>query len=304
MATVTVVQPKIGTITVLSQTAQAVTVRWNLPAQGDGVFKGFKLYCHACGGTLVYLQTNPATFNIGELTSDGHPGPFEISSVADGSGDLYVYTDVAEGEGSTKAWQDGVLEKDATDSFSAEVAVGSQLVYRIKAYPGFGHVFDHWDRDGNYYSSSQSLRITFNKSNTNETERQYDAYFVPGTYSLSIRIYTDGKTSTSAKGGSVNGSSTGSRVIGSYQYGDISPVLTAVASPGYRFVRWIVETGSDQGKGPHRGETHAQSSWQFVMPGVNTRIAAYFESLTGSLLYGSSGLLLHGHSGQLVYDGD
>ena len=74
MATVTVVQPKVGTITVLSQTDQSITVEWDEPDEGTGVFKGFKLYCHACGGTLVYLKTNPATFDISELTSEGHPG--------------------------------------------------------------------------------------------------------------------------------------------------------------------------------------------------------------------------------------
>ena len=52
MATVTVVQPKVGTITVLSQTDQSITVEWDEPDEGTGVLKGFKLYCHACGGTL------------------------------------------------------------------------------------------------------------------------------------------------------------------------------------------------------------------------------------------------------------
>ena len=49
---------------------------------------------------------------------------------------------------------------------------------------------------------------------------------------------------------------------------------------------------------------HDQYSWQFLMPGANTTVVAKFVSVTGNLLYGSSGLLLHGRAGNLLYDGD
>ena len=304
MATVTVVQPKVGTITVLSQTDQYITVEWDEPDEGTGVFKGFKLYCHACGGTLVYLKTNPATFDISELTSEGHPGPFEISAVATGSGDLYVYTNVAEGIGYTKAYPEGGY-KDATDSFSAEIAVGSSLTFHIRAYPAFGWVFDHWDRDGEFFASDySSYSITYKKTTTNEVERQYDAYFARKTSILVVRIKTNGKYTSNPIGGTVNGLSSTTNTIGSYQYEDLVPVLTAVPNPGYRFAGWVVESGADQGSGPHKGDVHDRYSWQFQMPGAKTTVTAKFVSVTGNLLYGASGLLLHGRAGNLIYDGD
>ena len=303
MATVTVVQPKVGTITVLSQTDQSITVEWDEPDEGTGVFKGFKLYCHACGGTLVYLKTNPATFDISELTSEGHPGPFEISAVAEGSGDLYVYTDVAEGLGSTKAYPEGG-SKDATDSFSAEIAVGSSLTFHIRAYPAFGWLFDHWDRDGEFFSTTSSMSVTFSKTTTNEVERQYDAYFVRGTFKLVVRIKTNGKYTSNPIGGKVNGLSSTTNTIGSYQYEDVVPVLNAVPNPGYRFAGWEVTSGAGQGSGPHKGDVHYRYSWQFPMPGAATTVVAKFVSVTGSLLYGTAGLLLHGRAGNLIYDGD
>lgn len=303
MATVTVVQPKVGTITVLSQTDQYITVEWDEPYEGTGVFKGFKLYCHACGGTLVYLKTNPATIDISKLTSEGHPGPFEISAVAEGSGDLYVYTDVAEGLGSTKAYPEGG-SKDATDSFSAEIAVGSYLTFHIRAYPAFGWLFDHWDRGGEFFSTTSSMSVRFSKTTTNEVERQYDAYFVRGTFKLTARIKTNGKYTSNPIGGTVNGLSRTTNTIGSYQYEDLVPALTAVPNPGYRFAGWVVITGADQGTGPHKGDVHDQYSWQFLMPGANTTVVAKFVSVTGNLLYGSADLLLHGRAGNLIYDGD
>ena len=303
MATVTVVQPKVGTIRILSQTDQAITVEWAEPAEGTGASRGFKLYCHACGGTLVYLKTNPATFDISELTSEGHPGPFEISAVASGSGDLYVYTNVAEGQGATKAYPEGGY-KDATDSFSAEIAVGSSLSFYIRAYPAFGWVFDHWDRDGEYWQASSSMSVTYKKTTPYTAERQYDAYFVRGTFKLTARIKTNGKYTSNPIGGTINGLSNTTNTIGRYQFEDLVPVLTAVPNPGYRFAGWEVLTGADKGTGPHKGDVHYRYSWQFQMPGAATTVVAKFVSVTGNLLYGSSGLLLHGRAGNLLYDGD
>ena len=303
MATVTVVQPKVGTIRILSQTEQSITVEWDEPDEGTGVFKGFKLYCHACGGTLVYLKTNPATFDISELTSEGHPGPFEISAVATGSGYLYVYTDVIQGKGYTKAYPAGG-ESDATDSFSAEIAVGSSLTFYIRAYPAFGWVFDHWDRNGEFYTTSRFYSIKYNKTTTAVAERLYDAYFVRGTFKLVARIKTNGNYTSNPIGGTINGLSNTTNTIGSYQYEHVVPVLKAVPNPGYRFAGWIVLSGADQGSGPHKGDVHYQYSWQFPMPGAETTVVAQFVSVTGNLLYGAAGLLLHGRAGNLLYDGD
>jgi len=304
MAQVNIVQPKIGSITVLSRTDTTVRVRWNPPAEGEGRFKGLKIYCEACGGTLVYLQDNPATFDIGDLQSDGHPGPFDISAVAEGSGDLYVYTDVEDGIGTTKAYPDGTRESDATDSFTAEMTVGSTLHFTIKAYPGPGWEFSKWTRNGNDTGYSRIQGIDFTKNTTNEYEIDYNAFFVRGTYTLTVRSYTDGRAHSTIRGGKVNGSTRSPNTIGSFEYEDSVTTLTAVPNQGYRFVRWEVDSGATSGEGPLVGSVHYGPTWSFRMPGANTRIYAVFESITGNLLYGELGNLLHGSSNKLIYDGD
>lgn len=303
MAQVNIVQPKIGTITVLSQTADAVTVRWNAPAQGDGTFKGFKLYCEACGGTLVYLDTNPATFDLAELRTDGHPGPFDISAVAEGTGDVYVYTDVAEGIGRTLAYADGTPVADRTDSFSAEVVVGSTLTYHLRAYPGTGWGFVKWTKDGEDTGYSASQAVSFRKTTTAEYSVDYEAYFERLSYSLWARIFTNGKSSSiSPNGGKVNGSTTLNQNIGKFPY-EQTVTLTAQALPGYRFVRFEVTNGATTGEGPHVGDIYTGTTWTFKMPAALTRISAHFESSTGNLLYGHTDNLIFGASGRLVYDG-
>lgn len=303
MAQVKIVQPKIGSITVLSQTAESVTVRWNRPAQGEGTFKGFKLYCEACGGTLVYLQDNPATFDIGELQTDGHPGPFDISAVAEGEGDIFVYTDVAEGIGRTVAYEEGTSEEDRSDHFWAEVPVGSTLYYFIRAYPGPGWGFVKWTLNGVDAGTSASYRISYKKQSTAEYTADYLAYFTRLSYRLWARIYTNGKSSsTQPIGGKVNGYSTINVDLGLFPY-EQTVTLQAEALPGYRFVRFEVTEGSTEGEGPHVGDVYTGRTWTFPMPASTTRIRAQFESVTGNLLYGKNDQLLYGSNGLLVYEG-
>ncbi|MBQ8089324.1 MAG: hypothetical protein IJ233_01175 [Pyramidobacter sp.] len=173
MATVSITQPDYGRTTG-AWNGGLYTVSWSPPTGGNaGLFSGFRLICHACGQTLGSAATNPATFAIDSLVSDGHPGPFEIITDIGGGDDdvavaVYAYTGQAGG---------GVAFPDSQIKFGSP---GGSVSFKISAEPNDGYYFRGWsqspDDDGNYRSTSKTLNVstTFGYSDSSIT---YYAHF-------------------------------------------------------------------------------------------------------------------------------
>ena len=133
MATVTVTQPARGSISTLSSAMAAYTVRWNDGGSG-ATFWGFRVICHACERTLYNSSSNPATFDLSNLESSGHPGPFEIvADVGNPPHELYVLTH-AVGHGTTTP----------AAKWYGPVADGGTVRIEMDAVPDEGYRFVEW----------------------------------------------------------------------------------------------------------------------------------------------------------------
>lgn len=133
MATVTVTQPARGSVSTLSSAMAAYTVRWNDGGSG-ATFWGFRVICHACERTLYNSSSNPATFDLSNLESSGHPGPFEIvADVGNPPHELYVLTH-AVGHGTTTP----------AAKWYGPVADGGTVMVEMDATPDEGYRFVEW----------------------------------------------------------------------------------------------------------------------------------------------------------------
>lgn len=88
-ATVNVVQPAVGHVTVVNPDHAAYTVRYDPPAGRPVTLGNFRIYCHACHTTLLSSPNNPATFDLAELEYLGHPGPFDVTIDVSGYNTVY-----------------------------------------------------------------------------------------------------------------------------------------------------------------------------------------------------------------------
>lgn len=159
--TVNVVQPAIGTITVIDARPESYTVRYD-PPEGATVQTGpFRVYCEACGGTLLQSPTNPATFNLADLEEGGHPGPFDISLTTTQTGAMTF-----------RAWAFPVAGGTCSVSPSSwNVPVGDKVVVNIRSAPNPGWIFaglsytvynsaGEFVRERIHFSSSTNLNFT------------------------------------------------------------------------------------------------------------------------------------------------
>lgn len=150
MATVTVTQPAKGYTSTVSSAMAGYTVRWDDNGSG-ATFQQFRVICHACEQTLYSSGSNPAVFDLSNLESGGHPGPFEIvTDVGNPSHDLLVRTH-AVGNGTT-----------TPESKWYSVPDGGQVRVTINAVPAEGYRFVEWRRDsssGPFVSSSANYSV-------------------------------------------------------------------------------------------------------------------------------------------------
>ena len=127
------------------------TVMWNDNGSG-ATFQQFRVICHACEQTLYSSGSNPAVFDLSNLESGGHPGPFEIvTDVGNPSHDLLVRT-YAVGNGTTTP---------ASKWYS--VPDGGRVIITINAVPAEGYRFVEWRRDsssGPFVSSSANYSVS------------------------------------------------------------------------------------------------------------------------------------------------
>lgn len=150
MATVTVTQPAKGYTSTVSSAMAGYTVRWDDNGSG-ATFQQFRVICHACEQTLYSSGSNPAVFDLSNLESGGHPGPFEIvTDVGNPSHDLLVRTH-AVGNGTT-----------TPESKWYSVPDGGRVRVTINAVPAEGYRFVEWRRDsssGPFVSSSANYSV-------------------------------------------------------------------------------------------------------------------------------------------------
>lgn len=195
MATVTVTQPAKGYTSTVSSAMAGYTVRWDDNGSG-ATFQQFRVICHACEQTLYSSGSNPAVFDLSNLESGGHPGPFEIvTDVGNPSHDLLVRTH-AVGNGTT-----------TPESKWYSVPDGGQVRVTINAVPAEGYRFVEWRRDGSsgpFVSSSANYSVNVGVTGGGvEALIDYyaifeDASLVPVTGSIGAvpshdRIQVDGK---------------------------------------------------------------------------------------------------------------
>ena len=195
MATVTVTQPAKGYTSTVSSAMAGYTVRWDDNGSG-ATFQQFRVICHACEQTLYSSGSNPAVFDLSNLESGGHPGPFEIvTDVGNPSHDLLVRTH-AVGNGTT-----------TPESKWYSVPDGGQVRVTINAVPAEGYRFVEWRRDsssGPFVSSSANYSVNVGVTGGGvEALIDYyaifeDASLVPVTGSIGAvpshdRIQVDGK---------------------------------------------------------------------------------------------------------------
>lgn len=144
-ATVNVVQPAVGHVTVVNPDHAAYTVRYTPPAGRPVTLGNFRIYCHACHTTLLSSPNNPATFDLAELEYLGHPGPFDVTIDVSGYNTVYFEAFPFPAAGGTatvnKASQTG---EDG----------GTTDVY-LTATPSAGYQFKAWsltvyDADGEF----------------------------------------------------------------------------------------------------------------------------------------------------------
>lgn len=158
---VNIVQPAIGTITILDSRLESYTVRYTPPA-GTTVQTGpFRVYCEACGETLLQSSSNPATFNLSDLEEGGHPGPFDISLTTTQTGAMTF-----------SAWAFPVAGGTCSVSPSSwSVPVGDKVVVNIRSAPNSGWNFvglsytvynsaGEFVRERIHFSSSRNLNFT------------------------------------------------------------------------------------------------------------------------------------------------
>lgn len=179
MATVTVTQPARGSISTLSSAMAAYTVRWNDGGSG-ATFWGFRVICHACERTLYNSSSNPATFDLSNLESSGHPGPFEIvADVGNPPHELYVLTH-AVGHGTTTP----------AAKWYGPVADGGTVRIEMDATPDEGYRFVEWRKGsssgsvvGRRGETHYSVAVTLTGDWQTATEDYYaifeDASLVP-----------------------------------------------------------------------------------------------------------------------------
>lgn len=133
MASINVLTPKYGEITVLSTDASNYIVRYDPP--GEGVdFNGWKVFCHACGRYLYRSNGNPASFDIKYLLDTGHPGPFDISADTSAEVEYCVTTRAA----------DPSMGTTSPDEKWFTSEVGDTIKFTIKATPNDGYEFVKW----------------------------------------------------------------------------------------------------------------------------------------------------------------
>lgn len=171
MATVTVTQPARGSISTLSSAMAAYTVRWNDGGSG-ATFRGFRVICHACERTLYNSSSNPATFDLSNLESSGHPGPFEIvADVGNPPHELYVLTH-AVGHGTTTP----------AAKWYGPVADGGTVRIEMDATPDEGYRFVEWRKgssSGRVVSTSAHYAVVVTMSGDwQEAQEDYYAVFV------------------------------------------------------------------------------------------------------------------------------
>lgn len=168
MVTINIIQPALGRLVVISSTESSYTVSY-IPPQDQQYTRGnIKLYCEACGETLIESGSNPAVFDITHLEEMGHPGPFDISVDVRGIVTAYIWTSVAAGSGKTFPQY-------------AEIGttIGGDVVVELNAIPDEGYEFDHWSSSESTWTSTVAhinLHITGIQS---DTYRRYYAHFRP-----------------------------------------------------------------------------------------------------------------------------
>ena len=166
MAQINIVQPALGKLEVVSSSEASYTVRFVPPEDQQYTRGNIRLYCEACGRTLIESSSNPAVFNISNLEASGHPGPFDISVDVTGQVTVYVNTYAMDAQGTT----DPVTAQYGT-------VLGGSVDIRLRATPNEGYEFDHWDRlNSTWTSTTQNLNLRV--SNVQKDEwRVYQAYF-------------------------------------------------------------------------------------------------------------------------------
>lgn len=176
MASINIITPRYGTITVVDSSISHYTVRYNPPAE-HVEFHGFKVFCNACHQYLYTSTSNPSTFDISHLESTGHPGPFDIS--ADTSAEVeYLVT----------TRPDNPIMGTTTPTeqwFTAEV--GGTITFTIKATPKDGYSFEKWvSSTGAEFTSA---KVTLSKTLQYGTDSaEYVAYFKKKTYKAYVTI--------------------------------------------------------------------------------------------------------------------
>lgn len=187
MASINIIKPRYGTITILNSDPSSYTVRYD-PPDGESVdFNGFKVFCNACHQYLYTSTANPSTFDIQNLEDTGHPGPFDIS--ADTHADV---------EFLLRTWPDDPKMGTTTPDIRwIPGEVGHTITYTIKATPNDGYVFDKWvSSTGSEYTGAThtfSVRLDFDDG------RDYVAYFKKKTHRAYIRIRGQGLSNADGK---------------------------------------------------------------------------------------------------------
>lgn len=171
-AKVNIVQPKYGTLTVLDSRHSSYTVSYS-PGSTGSKFHGIRVYCEACNTTLLSSSSYTATFDLSGLEDSGHPGPFDISAVTSGLGDLYVFAEASPPEGGTV--------KPAERAFE-DVVAGQTCSGSVTATPADGWAFLYWEReDTGKQFTSRTLNYSLKFSGDGYHDVLYTAYFDKAT---------------------------------------------------------------------------------------------------------------------------
>lgn len=160
--------------------------------------------------------------------------------------------------------------------------VGEEWTLNIKAIPGEGYRFTYWDKDGTptSLSAEDTIRGVYTADEQASTYAAHFDLIQPGP------LFHLTTVANPESGGTTTGD-------GDYAQGDTVTII-ATAKPGYRFVKWVSDTGA----------SNTMSPFVFDMPFKDSLWVAYFAKCTGLILRDSeSGKILRSTSnGKILRD--